>query len=197
MTAGAHDAGGGFGRSAGTSAARGVAVIAVAVIVGLLLMRQGLGERSVVAAETSDVTTAENSDGNDANIVTDDTTVSTEPEVEEPTPTTPPPVVRPPAEVKVLVVNGTAGIKGVAKRGADLVSGQGYVAADPKNADIDGASVILYIEGYEADARALATVFGVDPNAVVQPFDPATSPIADTQGANLIVRVGNDGVIQV
>ncbi len=199
MTAGAHEAGGGFGRSAGVNTARGLAVIAVAVVVGLLLMREGLAERTEAAA-TTDTTTAPDNSADD-NLVTDpETDTADEAEeapVEETTTTAAPAVARPPAEVTVLVLNGTNGIKGVAGRGTAVVTGAGYVGASPKNADVDGPSVVLYVEGYEADARAVAAAFGVDPDAVVAPFDPATSPIADTQGANVIVRVGNDNVIQV
>ncbi len=197
MTAGAHDAGGGFGRSAGVSTARGIAVILVAIAVGLLLMREGLAERTETVAQT-DTTTAQEPAA-DENLVTepDDGDDDAEAEVAETTTTTEAAVARPPAEVSVLVLNGTNGIKGVAGRGTTLITDAGYIGAEPKNADVDGPSVILYVEGYEADARAVAAAFGVDPDAVVQPFDPATSPIADTQGANIIVRVGNDGVIQV
>ncbi len=201
MTAGAHDAGGGFGRSAGVNTARGIGVILVAIVVGLLLMREGLAERTEAAA-TTDTTEAPSSDS-DENLVTDPDAdadadaAADDAVVEETTTTTEAAVARPPAEVKVLVLNGTNGIQGVAGRGTTVVTDAGYVGAEPKNAEVDGPSVVLYVEGYEADARAVAAAFGVDPDAVIAPFDAATSPIADTQSANVIVRVGNDGVIQV
>lgn len=200
MTAGAHDAGGGFGRSAGVNTARGIGVILVAVVVGLLLMREGLAERTEAAATTD--TTEVTTDESDQNLVTDpdadaDADAADDAVVEETTTTTEAAVARPPAEVKVLVLNGTNGIQGVAGRGTAVVTDAGYIGAEPKNAEVDGPSVVLYVEGYEADARAVAAAFGVDPDAVIAPFDAATSPIADTQSANIIVRVGNDGVIQV
>ncbi len=199
MTAGAHDAGGGFGRSAGANLARGIGVIVIAIAIGLLLMNRGLGERVAAEApeETTTTTVAEDNlvtDGDDA--ATDDTADDAA-DTESVTTTAPPAAARPAAEVTVLVLNGTNGLKGVAGRGSEVMTTAGYATAEPKNADIDGASVILYTEGYEADARAIATAFGVDPDAVVQAFDPATSPIADTQSANVIVRIGNDGVILV
>lgn len=203
MTSGTHDTGGGFGRSAGANLARGIGVIVIAIAIGLLLMNRGLGER-VEAQAPDDVTTTTAESGDDANLVTDDEDADAEADVasddsEDDTSTTTaaPATARPAAEVTVLVLNGTNGLKGVAGRGSEVMSTAGYLTAAPKNADIDGASVILYMEGFEADARAIATAFGVDPDAVVQPFDAASSPIADTQGANVVVRIGNDGVILV
>ena len=95
------------------------------------------------------------------------------------------------------MTNGTDGLKGIAGRGTDILKTNNYITRDPKNADVVGPSVILYTEGFEAEAAAVAAVYGVDPSLVVQPFDPANSPIADIQEADIIVRVGNDGVIQV
>ncbi len=203
MTAGAHDAGGGFGRSAGANAVRGVAVIAVAVIVGVILMIRGIDQNNTEAAD-ADVT----SESTDDTSVTEDTagagTETTDGTAAETTDDTTAesvvvaPVAHAPAEVKVLVLNGTNGIQGAAGRGRDAVVAGGYIGADPKDADVDGPSVIVYTEGYEADAIAIAELFGVDPATTVQALDPAAVPmIADTQGANVIVRVGNDNVIQV
>ena len=192
MTAGAHDAGGGFGRSAGANAARGIMVIVAAVVVGLLLMSRGLSDRGGEADAAASSTTA--------------TTAETEPAVSESSTTTqtvmeetttPLEPARDPSEVAVLVLNGTDGLKGVAGRGTEKLKESNYVTRDPKNADVVGPSVILFTDGFEAEAIAVAEVYGVSPDAVVKPFDPATSPIADTQDADIIVRIGNDGVIQV
>ncbi len=202
MTSGTHDTGGGFGRSAGANLARGIGVIVVAIAIGLLLMNRGLGERVEAAAPDDVTTTTEAAD--DENLVTDgdedeaDAGSEADDEADDSTTTTAAPAAaRPAAEVTVLVLNGTNGLKGVAGRGTEVMTAAGYLTAAPKNADVDGASVILYMEGFEADARAIATAFGVDPDAVVQPFDAASSPIADTQAANVVVRIGNDGVILV
>ncbi len=209
MTAGAHEAAGGNlgpGGSVGASSARGVIVIVAAVAVGLLLMWRGLGEtdsQAVDAGGTEETTSDDVSSGDDAVADGDTDTNATDDgtATDGATDTTPDstaaPVAHAPAEVTVLVLNGTNGIKGVAGRGTEVAAGAGFATAEAKNADVDGPSVVLYVEGYEADAIAVAQAFSVDPAAVVQPFDPATSPIADTQGAHVIVRVGNDGLIQV
>lgn len=196
MTAGAHDTGEGFGRSAGVNAARGIAVIVGAVLLGVFLMVRGVDDNSVAASETTITTEASsNADSGegeapvasvttlpaeDAAAVTDDTLGAQ----------------RNPAEVLTLALNGTSPIQaGVAGSTRDRLQVAGYGTAAPKNADTPGPSVILFVEGFESDARAIAELFGVDPAAVVKPFDAATSPISDTQSANVIVMAGSDGVI--
>ena len=190
MTTGAHDSGGGFGRSAGANVARGVTVIVGAVIIGLFLMNRGLGDERAGASDE---------------VTTDTTETTTEPEPTETTAEVGETTVvettlgapRDPSEVAVLVINGTDNLKGVAGRGTDILKPSNYITREPKNADVNGPSVILYLEGYQAEANAIAAIYGVDAATVVQAFDPGSSPIADTQDANVIVRIGNDGVIQV
>lgn len=195
MTTGAHDAGGGFGRSAGANAARGIMVIVAAVIIGVLLMNRGLDgdgakPNTAGAADAPDDTaaTGDTTPGQTADTVAGGDTTTT---------TAALPVPRDPSEVSVLVLNGTEGIKGVAGRGTDVLKIKNYLTKDPKDALVNGPSVVLFQAGYESEAIAVATAFGVDPALVVQPFDVATSPIADTQGANIVVRIGSDGLIKV
>lgn len=99
-------------------------------------------------------------------------------------------------EVKILVLNG-AGAKGIAGKGSEILSEAGYDVLAPKNADVLGPSQVLYTEGTEAEARTVAEVFGVDPDAVVGPLDPANQPIGDIRDATIIVVVGQDGLIEV
>lgn len=202
MTTGAHDAGGGFGRSAGANAARGIMVIVAAVIIGVLLMNRGLdgdgantagaatGDTGTEATDTADGATDDGSTTDDS--TTDDAADGT---ATDSSVTLPPP--RDPSQVAVLVLNGANGVPGVAGRGTDVLKTQNYLTKDPKDADVDGPSVVLFQPGFESEAIAVAAAFGVDPALVVQPFDVATSPVADTQGANVIVRIGNDGLITV
>lgn len=192
MTTGAHDAGGGFGRSAGANVARGVMVIVGAVIVGLLLMNRGLTDNRASASSTNDATaTTPTTTAEEAAPASSTTTT------EAPGTTTTLGAPRDPSEVAVLVINGTENLKGVAGRGTDALKTSNYITRDPKNADTNGPSVILYTEGYQAEANAIAAIYGIDADVYVQPFDAASSPIADTQEANIVVRIGNDGVIQV
>ncbi|MDH3679873.1 MAG: LytR C-terminal domain-containing protein [Acidimicrobiia bacterium] len=104
--------------------------------------------------------------------------------------------VRAPAEVRVLVLNG-AGAKGIAGRGSAVLADAGYDVLAPKNADFLGPSQVLFTDGFEEEAAAIAEVFQVDPVAVVGPLDPADPPIRDTQSASIVVVVGEDGLIDV
>ena len=104
--------------------------------------------------------------------------------------------IRPPAEVRVLVLNG-GGPQGIAARGTEMLQAVSYVTAAPQNASANGPSVIQYAEGYEAEALAVAAVFGPGLDGLVQPLDPANPPIGDIQEASVIVVIGNDDVIPV
>ncbi|MEZ5340820.1 MAG: LytR C-terminal domain-containing protein [Acidimicrobiales bacterium] len=107
-------------------------------------------------------------------------------------------MARPAGEVAVLVLNGTEGpVAGIAGAGANKLKTNNYVTRDPKNATVPSPSAVYYADGFEAEAIAVASVFGADPAVVVQPLDPATVPISDTQSADIVVVVGNDGVIVV
>jgi hypothetical protein len=109
----------------------------------------------------------------------------------------PPAELRPPSEVKVLVLNA-AQRQGVAGRGTELLASNNYVTGAPKNADQTGSpSVVLYADGYQGEALAVADVFAPGLEAIIQPLDPAAPPIGDTQGANVIVVIGPDGVIPI
>lgn len=123
----------------------------------------------------------------DADPAADDSTDTSEPAG---------PAIRDPAEVSVLVLNG-AGAKGIAGRGSAILQDAGYDVLAPKNADFLGPSLVLYTEGFEAEADGVATAFGVEPSAVVGPYDSANSPINDIRGAAIIVVVGEDGLINV
>ncbi len=106
------------------------------------------------------------------------------------------PVVEAPADVTVLVLNG-AGAKGVAGRGSAVLQDAGYDVLAPKNADFLGPSKVLYSEGFEEEAAEVAAAFGVDPVAVVDMLDLNDAPINDTRNANIVVVVGEDGLINV
>ncbi|MGI9611771.1 MAG: LytR C-terminal domain-containing protein [Acidimicrobiales bacterium] len=100
------------------------------------------------------------------------------------------------ADITVLVLNG-AGAKGTAGRGSAILQDAGYEVLAPRNATVLGPSKIFYTEGFEEAANGIAGSYSVDPAAVVAPLDPANPPIDDTRGADVIVVVGEDGLIQV
>lgn len=203
MSNGAHDSGGGLGRSASANAFRGIAVIAAAILVGVLLLNRGVSDEGIATAaggddeETATTTTEPEEEPVDPAEATTETTAATGDDAAQPeiTTTTATPEVRPPAEVRVLVLNGS-GRQGEASRGAATFTEAGYETATPKNAPQPGPSAIYYAEGYAQEASAVATTLGLDPALVVRPLDPAAPPIDDIQGAHLIVMAGNDGLIQ-
>ena len=65
-----------------------------------------------------------------------------------------------PAEVKILVLNGS-GLVGVAGQATDILNGKGYTTIPPANAPAKvPATVVYYTEGYQADAEAIAAALG-------------------------------------
>ena len=192
MTDGFHAADdGSLARSTGGAAARGALLIALAIVIGLLLLTFALNddETELVVEETEQVDEegAEDGDGGDAAVASgeasdgdgdgdgdgeggdgdgdaagsdeDPDTIPEEP-IDGATTTG-----RPPSEVNVLVANGV-GTAGIAGSTADVLIADGYigVAADAPDTP---ASVILYKEGFDADALAIAAVLGAPPDVVL------------------------------
>lgn len=106
------------------------------------------------------------------------------------------PALRPPAEVKVLVLNG-AQTQGIAARGTEALQAASYLTAAPKNATTQRPSAIYYVDDYQAEAGAVAAVFAGGLDTLVQPLDPADPPIDDLQDAKVIVVIGTDDLIPI
>lgn len=194
--------GAGFAPPGGANVFRGLIVIGLAVLIGIALMARGITSDDAVAAgdETTDSTVTESADdgaetGTDAGTVdeTADTTVTTV--AEEPVAAAEP--ARDPASVTVVVLNANGG-KGVAGAATQKLDARNYITATPQDANSTGNSVIFYDDGYLADANEIATALGVaDPATVVQVLDPSSAAATSDkrQGANVMVFVGNDGLI--
>ena len=113
-----------------------------------------------------------------------------------PTPLAPAPPALPataprlPSEVKVLVANGL-GVSGAGSRLASRLQPLGYQLLKPGNTtNKETASSVQYIVGYQAEAQQVANSLGL-PAMAVQPL--ATQPpVADMQGAHVVVIVGNE-----
>lgn len=167
---------GSFARSAGGAVVRGAALVAVAVLIGALLLARGLDEGELVSADDGG-----SEDGGEQ---TDGTTpggtaVST-------TTTQPPP--RAPADVRILVANGS-GVPGAAGRRTDELATAGYTTLEPANAAPAPATAIYYAEGFQAEATAVGTALGAAAGAV-QPL-PEPPPV-DPLDANVVVVLGPD-----
>lgn len=181
MTEPSGDDGAGFARSTGTAAARGAVLVAVAVVLGLVLLSRGFDTGNFVANGPADddrtTTPADDDDADgDADDSPDDTTTSTVP------------TARPPGEVQVLVTNG-AGVPGAASTIAQALQSLGYAIAGIGNAEPATATAVFFTEGYEADAQAVAAALQAPPTAVA-PL-PTTPPV-DSGSANVVVVLAED-----
>ncbi len=211
---------GSLARSTGGAAARGAMLIALALVIGLVLMAFALDDQgSEITSGDSTPSDSDNDDaadsdadddgtGSDGTVTTDDdgavvdggpttdttaapTTIPEVPEGDGP---------RPPSEVNVLVANGTGG-KGIAGSLADKLIADGYIAK-AANAPSTAAGVIYYRQGYADDARAVATILGAPPDILTPaPGDGtiavAAEAVADGRlsDANVIVIVGADNAV--
>lgn len=158
------------------SVVRGAILVAVAVVIGVLLLRD------------DDPATTQVAVGSDTAGEIEDGTVEpdTDPEVTTTTTTAAP---RDAAEVKVLVANGS-GTDGAAGGTTDALGALGYVTATPTNADRVEATIVYFTTGFQAEAEALAAAIGAAPESVTAM--PAVAPVDDLQLANVLVHLGPD-----
>lgn len=203
MSAPRHSSGSGFGSSAGGAAVRGAVVIGIALVIGFLLLQQGVGDddllvESEAASNASETGTTGGGDG-DGDTGTDTgesdtgTTASTDPSNagSVPAPVTTLPAPRPANEVKVVVANA-ASIAGAAGRATEELRALGYTTLEATNADeAADTSTLLYAEGYESEALAMAAEIGLDPANIAPMPDPV--PVSEPPAeANLVLLLGRD-----
>lgn len=166
---------GSFGRSAGTAALRGAALLAVAVVLGIILLQASDNndafDTPVVAGQRSSQPTS--SPNTTRAPVNTTTTVA----------------LRAAAQVKVLAANGTT-VKGLAGRIKDRLSAAGYNALAPTDASKkpQAVSTVYFAAGYEGEARVIGQLLKIND---VKPL-PTPPPVASVQGANIVVMVGQD-----
>lgn len=167
----ARSAGGSSGGS-GFSAARGAALIAVAVILGVVLLNAiddgnsgPVGDGGSTSSSTTTTTTTVGQDGSS-------------------TTTTTKPAAVPPAQVSVLVLNGS-GRAGVAGTLTNALKAKGYKTLVPNNASSVRAGTVVYAKtGKTAVCTTLAASI---PNSKVQAMPTPPPAVSD---ADCIVVVG-------
>jgi cytoskeletal protein RodZ len=102
-------------------------------------------------------------------------------------------VLHPPAEVRVLVANGTE-VTGAAGATLDtLVATQGYngvQAVNDTGEEVIVKTYVYYSQGYELDAQNIRLIINGDKDFVL-PM-PVELPIEDLLDANVLVHVGAD-----
>jgi hypothetical protein len=192
----------GFGRSASDAALRGALLVAVAVIIGALLIWRGhhddKGSTGVSTAGNS-TTTSRPSGATTTKAGTATTKAGT---ATSAGPTTPIGSTRQASTVKVLAANGSGqdGFAGSVHQ--KLVTG-GYASLGAENAKPgQTTSFIYYRDGYQEDARAIAVFLGASQN-ILQPMPASLTDKLDqavankAQTANIVIILGSDKEVKV
>jgi hypothetical protein len=170
------------GNGASNAGARGALLLAVAVILGIVLLQQfdtpdiPSGQVSATSIPDDDVTTTTGRVGL-TTVPQSATTVAR---------------ARPKADVKVLVANG-AGVRGLGAQTTTSLRTAGYTnAATPTDTTTTVERTgIQFAEGYEAEARELAGVLSLPATVVTRLASPPVAA-ADIGDAKLIVILGTD-----
>jgi len=174
---------GGSPQAAGLAAGRGLLIVLLAVVIGIMLLARAVGTDSGTVATTGGDSVAEGDaggkDGPASTVAAPTTTASTIPPKKEP------------ASVVVLVANGR-GVKGAAKANADALRVQNYNVLSPADYPTTEAATSVYFQaGFQADAIAIAKVLNID---VAKVKELPTTPLpVDVKNANVIVVLGADG----
>ncbi len=195
----------GLGPSNGAAAPRAIILIVVASVLGILLLWKGIDgpTADVVGSSSSSSTTTvaevdsdqeegvEGEDGeSDLLDITGDSTTTTTTTLFPPTP---------PAEVQVLVANGS-GISGGAGTVTDMLIPQGYTTLPAANAILTSVSGIYFRTGMSQEARVIQEYLAPDyPNVLMQiPDDGLEVPdstVDRVEQADVVIILGSDGVI--
>lgn len=178
---GAPPAGPGGGGPVGNAGARGAILLAVAVILGIVLL-----QKFDTGIDTGGQVTAGTTAPRQTTSTTRRVGLTTVPAV-----TTTTAKARPKSEVKVLVANG-AGVKGLGAATTNALKNLGYTTLTPTDAtgNVDKTSV-QYAEGYDADARDVAQALALPATAAVKLSSPPVAA-ADIGDAKVIVILGTD-----
>lgn len=172
--------GGGAGGQGTSAGARGAFLLAVAVILGIVLLQKfdtGPDTGGAVATATSaqDQTTTTRRPGLTTVPVVTTTTVK----------------ARAKADVKILVANG-AGVKGLGAATTNALKNLGYTTLTPTDATVNvDKTSIQFAEGYDAEAREVATSLSLPPTVAVKLASPPVAA-ADIGDAKVIVILGAD-----
>jgi hypothetical protein len=151
-------------------------LIVAALLIGIVLLAKGFSqEDGLVATGVADTDR------------TTTTTSATGGAVEETTTTTAA-VANPPANVSVLVANGS-GVTGVAGTNAEKLQTAGYTNVETTNAPTTATTSVYYAAGAQADARAVATALSLDQTTVKELPSP---PPVELAGATVLVVIGSD-----
>ena len=177
MRPGRHAAGdGSFGRSAGVAAGRGLLLILVALVIGILLYNAADDEGTSLASRDRTATTV-------GRTATSALTTTTLP-------------IRPASAVKVLVLNGTATGGAARAVATPLNKTAGYNtiapadASDAVKAAKPATTVVHFVTpDFQREAIEVAKFLGLNPATAVKPL-PTPAPATNIADANVVVVVG-------
>jgi len=163
---------------------RGVGVVAIAVVVGVLLMPSAT--RAPLAVTTAKTTGGGTSPGTSSG--TGSGTSTSTPRTT--TTTTTGGVLAGASAIHVLVANGTT-ITHLAGGAATYLHTRGFVILTPTNSTSKVTSTQVYAaSGQQVAATLVVNALGLPSNAVQPPS--AVAPVASTGGATVVVIVGPD-----
>ena len=205
---------GGLGPSNAAAAPRAFLLIAIAVLLGLVLLWKAVdstpgtvapaADPSATADSLTDETPADAGDGSAGETPADADAGSEAPATTKaPAPTTTqdlfPKPTHAPNEVKVLVANGS-GVSGAAGKVTDMLSPLGWAMESPANAEKTSVTGIYYKTGYASDAQVIQEHFGEAPSILSQ-FPAGGVSVPDgaldrVDNADIVVILGSDLAIQ-
>jgi len=203
MTVTGRVGGGGLGPSNTAAAPRALLLIAVAVILGLVLLWKGLDTTPgiTVSPEATDDGSAGSVgmvEEGPADLPMADEPVATTTPAQTTTTTTTfaPAPTRPPNQVRVLVANGS-GVRLGASDVTDVLSPAGYTTLPPANATPTDTSGIYYRSGYSGDARAVMELVAPSNPDLILPLPAGGLDVPDATldrvaNANVVVILGAD-----
>ncbi len=155
--------------------AKGVLLVAAALLVGIVLLNR-FDNGSVPFTPTIDVESGTTTTRRLPTVTALPTTTLRQP--------------RSPADVKVLPANGT-NTSGLGARTNEFLRRANYNALAPIDASrVLDATIVAYRAEFEAEARVLAQLLQL-PLSAVRPLDDST-PVPDSRGADIVVIAGGD-----
>lgn len=172
-----------------SSAVSGAILVALAALLGFLILRGAADRQEVPITATTPLVTVTATPIPGEPTTGDGTTA-----LPTPTPVVDTATARPNAQVSVLVANGTE-ISGQAGRLTDVLRNQGFNTRQAKNADSFPTSVIYYRPGF--DVEALVVRDALDTATPIAPMpvpDPVVGTDIDLGPVDVFVLVGADSL---
>lgn len=158
---------------------KGAIVVVVAVALGLVLLARG-GGSSLIDTGSSKATSSSTTVAVGLGSLPVEST------------TTVPPPTNPPASVQVAIFNGTGGANtSAAGQNRNKLTPAGFTSIQVGDTTTTPTSAIYYAEGAGGDAQAIAALLKL-PVTAPQPISAAASLPGGSQGAKVVVIVGQD-----